>query len=123
MRRFQERAARWNEATFGSSRARRDLTPEVCAFLEEALELAQSTMLPRSRVEEVLDRVYGRPLGCVEAEVGDVMTTLAVLCEQAGADLQGCAEERMAYCEAHSRQIREKSRKKPHQRGKEPPQR
>ena len=73
--------------------------PEICKdkdirnyrFLEEALELVQAGGCTRERAYELVDYVYGRPVGEKAQEVGGVMVTLAGWCEVHGVDLQSAA--------------------------------
>ena len=49
-------------------------------FLEEALELVQSLGCTQHEAKQLVDYVYGRPVGEPHQEVGGVMVTLAALC-------------------------------------------
>lgn len=53
-------------------------------FIEEAVELVHATRLDRAVVEAIIARVYGRPAGDVEKEVGQAMLTLELLGEAVG---------------------------------------
>lgn len=55
-------------------------------LLEETLELCQSLDVPVAEATRVVEVVYSRPSGYPEQEVGGVMVTLAILCEQLGID-------------------------------------
>lgn len=48
-------------------------------FLEESLELVQSTGLDRNKAHELVDYVFDRPAGQIEQEIGGVLVTLAAL--------------------------------------------
>ncbi|WP_416358188.1 hypothetical protein ACLNGM_09880 [Aureimonas phyllosphaerae] len=79
MRVHQLHVARWMFDCFG---------PEISAdkverndrFIEEALELAQSTGFTAERAHALVDYVFSRPAGEPGQEVGGVMVTLAALC-------------------------------------------
>jgi len=87
---YQTQIDRWMHLVF---------PPEVCEdkdirnyrFLEEALELVQAGGCTRERAYELVDYVYGRPVGEKVQEVGGVMVTLAGWCEVHGVDLQSAA--------------------------------
>lgn len=49
-------------------------------FLEEALELVQSTGCTKEEALELVDYVYSREVGDPKQEVGGVIVTLAALC-------------------------------------------
>lgn len=60
-------------------------------FLEEALELVQACGCTKERALELVDYVYGRPVGEPSQEVGGVMVTLAALCAANGIGLERAA--------------------------------
>ena len=78
---FQSRVAPWLGVCF---------TPEIAVspternhrFLEEALELVQSTGCTRSEAHQLVDYVFGRVVGEPRQEVGGVQVTLAALCSE-----------------------------------------
>ena len=109
---FQVRVDRWIQHCFG---------PEIGAdkvernhrFIEEALELVQSGGCTASEAHQLVDYVFGRPVGEMHQEVGGVMNTLATLCNAYGVDLNGAAETELARVWAKSDQIRAKRAAKP----------
>jgi len=84
-------------------------------FIEEAIELVQSTGLSRETVLKLVDYVYNRPVGEVYQEVGGVIVTLAALCTCFGENLEVCKQlelSRISLPEAIIK-IREKQKLKP----------
>lgn len=53
-------------------------------FLEEAIELVQSLGCTPSEAHQLVDYVFGRPVGHAPQEVGGVRVTLSALCSAAG---------------------------------------
>lgn len=64
-------------------------------FLEEALELVQSCGCSASEAHQLVDYVYGRPVGEPGQEVGGVMITLAALCLANGLDMHAEGEREL----------------------------
>lgn len=82
-------------------------------FLEEALELVQSTNMTRHEAHLLVDYVFDRPVGHPSQEVGGVMNTLAGLCEANDIDMMDAAEEELFRVWRNIYEIREKSKTKP----------
>lgn len=61
--------------------------------LEETTELAQALGLSRDQAHLCVDRVYDRPAGDADQEIGGVMVTLNVLCESMGKDSEALYEK------------------------------
>lgn len=109
---LQERVAPWMQACFG---------PEISAdkiernhrFLEEALELVQSTGCTKSEALQLVDYVYNRDIGDPPQEVGGVMITLAALCLAQGLDMHECGEVELARIWTKVEEIRAKQAAKP----------
>jgi hypothetical protein len=109
---FQARVAPWMQACFG---------PEISAdtaernhrFLEEALELVQATGCTAGEAHQLVDYVYGRPVGDPAQEVGGVMVTLAALCLANGLDMHANAETELARIWTKVEAIRAKQAAKP----------
>ncbi|KAA5604440.1 hypothetical protein F1188_16070 [Roseospira marina] len=76
---FQGAVAPWVEACFGKEIAN-DRTERNHRFLEEALELVQAAGCTATEAHQLVDYVFGRPVGELEQEIGGVMVTLASLC-------------------------------------------
>lgn len=75
---FQSRVYNWCVACFGEGIAL-DKTERGYRFLEESLELGQAVGITADEAHELIDYVYGRKIGGVKKEVGDVLITLAAL--------------------------------------------
>lgn len=109
---FQQRVQPWLMACFG---------PEISAdriernhrFLEEALELVQSCGCTASEAHQLVDYVFGRPLGEPVQETGGVMVTLAALCLANGLDMHECGETELARIWTKVEAIRAKQAAKP----------
>ena len=109
---FQSRVQPWMMACFG---------PEISAdrfernhrFLEEALELVQSTGCTPSEAHQLVDYVYGRPVGATHQEIGGVMVTLAALCLAIGEDMSAAGETELARIWTKVEKIRAKQAAKP----------
>jgi len=83
---FQASVKPWLLACFGEMIAG-DREERNHRFLEEALELVQSCGCSASEAHQLVDYVYGRPVGELHQEVGGVMVTLAALCLANDADM------------------------------------
>lgn len=81
---YQEAVWKWCKDTFSGIVAYQSTRERNHRFLEEALELVQSTGMRKEDAIRVVDYVYGRPAGQTQQEVGGVMITLLALCEQQG---------------------------------------
>ena len=109
---FQARVDEWIQHCFG---------PEIGAdrvernhrFIEEALELVQAGGCTASEAHQLVDYVFGRPVGEMRQEVGGVMNTLAAFCSAHGVDLDEAAETELRRVWAKSDQIRAKQAAKP----------
>jgi hypothetical protein len=102
----------WVTACFGPVIAA-DKTERHHRFLEEALELAQSAGGTASEAHQLVDYVFGRPVGEMGQEIGGVMNTLAALCEAFGHDMTTCADKELERCWAKMEIIRAKQAAKP----------
>jgi len=80
---YESRVDTWIRACLGSGEATNG--PERAhRFLEEAIELVQACGCTASAAHELVDYVFGRPVGDPAREVGGVMLTLAALCNVRG---------------------------------------
>ena len=109
---FQSRVQPWMMACFGEAIAF-DRQERNHRFLEEALELVQANQCTASEAHQLVDYVYGRPVGEPSQEVGGVMVTLAALCLASGLDMHSAAETELARIWTKVEQIRAKRAAKP----------
>lgn len=82
-------------------------------FLEEALELVQAGGCTKAEAQQLVDYVYGRPVGMIAQEVGGVMVTLAAFCSAWGVDLGRCGDDELLRVWMKIDQIRAKQAGKP----------
>ncbi|MGJ5032416.1 hypothetical protein ACQR1I_36645 [Bradyrhizobium sp. HKCCYLS2038] len=106
---FQRRVLNWLMACF-SQEICRDTTERNHRFLEEALELVQSTGCTRSEAHQLVDYVFGRPVGDPFQEVGGVAITFSALCSCIDIDHDDAGEAELARISAP--EIMEKIRAK-----------
>lgn len=109
---FQQRVQPWMLACFGPMIAG-DRKERNHRFLEESLELVQSTGCTASEAHQLVDYVYGRPVGEPAQEVGGVMVTLAALCLANELDMHECGETELARIWTKVEAIRAKQAAKP----------
>lgn len=109
---YQQRVQAWMRACFGPEISA-DVVERNHRFLEEALELVQAKGCMASEAHQLVDYVFGRPVGDPHQEVGGVMVTLAALCEPAGLDLDRAAEDELARIWTKVDKIRAKQAAKP----------
>jgi len=109
---FQQRVQPWLMACFGEMIAG-DREERNHRFLEEALELVQACGCTASEAHQLVDYVYGRPLGEPHQEVGGVMVTLAALCLANGLNMHADAETELARIWTKVGAIRAKGAAKP----------
>ncbi|MDR3551234.1 MAG: hypothetical protein P4L31_07515 [Candidatus Babeliales bacterium] len=76
---FQSKVRQWVINCFGEKIAD-DTIERNHRFLEESLELVQSTGCSREDAHALVDYVFDRPVGEVYQEIGGVMVTLSALC-------------------------------------------
>jgi hypothetical protein len=109
---FQNRVDNWLHACFGEQIAR-DKTERNHRFLEEALELTQALGCTKSEAHQLVDYVFGRPVGEHTQECGGVMVTLAALCLANMMDMNTCGETELKRIWDKVAAIRDKQAKKP----------
>lgn len=109
---FQSRVQPWMIDCFGPVIAG-DREERNHRFLEEALELVQACGASANEAHQLVDYVYGRPVGEPTQEVGGVMVTLAALCLANGMDMHAAAETELARIWTKVEQIRAKQAAKP----------
>ena len=109
---FQNRVQPWLLQCFGAEISA-DTVERNHRFLEEALELVQSTGCTQSEAHQLVDYVFGRPVGEPDQEVGGVMVTLAALCLANGLDMHNAGEIELARIWTKVEAIRAKQAAKP----------
>lgn len=109
---FQVRVDDWIQHCFGPAIGA-DRVERNHRFIEEALELVQAGGCTASEAHQLVDYVFGRPVGEMTQEVGGVMNTLAAFCNTYGVDLDEAAETELRRVWAKSDQIRAKQAAKP----------
>ena len=109
---YQSRVREWLLHCFGEEVAS-DKAERNHRFLEEALETVQSGGCTKSEAHQLVEYVYGRPVGEMPQEIGGVKNTLAALCLAYGLDMDECGEIELTRCWAKSDQIRSKHAAKP----------
>ena len=109
---FQQRVQPWMMACFGPA-----ISADACErnhrFLEEALELVQSCGCTASEAHQLVDYVFGRPVGDKQQEVGGVMVTLAALCLAQDLDMHAAGDVELARIWTKVEAIRAKQAAKP----------
>jgi len=109
---FQSRVQPWLLECFGAEIAG-DKMERNHRFFEESTELVQSCGMTRSEAHQLVDYVYGRPVGEPTQETGGVMVTLAALCLANGLNMHEAAEIELARIWTKVEQIRAKQAAKP----------
>lgn len=109
---YQEQVRKFVLTCFGPQIAD-DVTERNHRFLEESLELVQAIGCTASEAHQLVDYVYGRPVGEPHAEAGGVMTTLAALCSANGLNMDQAGQDELRRVWGRIDIIREKQRAKP----------
>lgn len=94
MHSFQMNAWNWFKLCFPDPKYK-NIRERTFRFVEEAFELAQACGASREEVINILDYVYGRPVGEIRQEVGGVMVTLSTLCSVHKISLERAAEKEL----------------------------
>lgn len=109
---FQQQVKPWLLSCFGEEIAS-DRSERNHRFLEEALELVQACGCTKEEAIQLVDYVYGRPLGEPHQEVGGVMVTLAALCLAQKLDMHEAGATELKRIWTKVEQIRAKQAAKP----------
>lgn len=112
MEEFQFEVRDWLEECLGQEVAD-DKRERGHRLLEEALELVQANGCSREEALQLVDYVYGRPVGVLEQEVGGVACTLAALCSAEEVSLEDCAWRELDRIRLSMDKIRAKQASKP----------
>lgn len=109
---FQHRVQPWMMACFGAEISA-DRMERNHRFFEESTELVQANGMTRSEAHQLVDYVFGRPVGEPTQEVGGVMVTLAALCLANGMNMHETGEVELARIWTKVEKIRAKQAAKP----------
>lgn len=109
---FQTGVSQWVVDCFGVDVAM-DAEERNHRFLEEAIELVQARGCTASEAHQLVDYVFNRPVGEPAQEVGGVMVTLAALCNAAGIDIVGAADDELRRIWTKVPEIRAKQAARP----------
>lgn len=109
---FQQGVHDWLLACFGPEIAA-DKVERNHRFLEESLELVQACGCTQSEAHQLVDYVFGRPVGEIEQEIGGVMVTLSALCLAHGFDMMAAGDKEVRRVWAMAEKIRAKQAAKP----------
>ena len=109
---FQNRVNPWLHECFGPEISR-DVNERNHRFLEEALELVQTTGCTASEAHQLVDYVFNRPVGETKQEIGGVMVTLAALCLAINENMHEAGETELARIWTKVEAIRAKQAAKP----------
>lgn len=92
---FQQRVQAWVLHCFGEEVAS-DKRERFHRFFEEATELVQSLGCTADEAHQLVDYVFGRPIGEPVQEAGGVMVTLATLLEVNRINMAAAGEQELA---------------------------
>ena len=95
----QKRVFDWCATVFGA--ASTGVPQRTRRFLEEAVELAQSTGMTEEDALKMVRFVYARPTGEPSQEIGGTMVTLMSLSTALQVEVWPCLETELARCESH----------------------
>ncbi len=109
---FQSRTQDWMLVCFGAGIAA-DKRERNHRFFEESTELVQSLGMTASEAHQLVDYVYGRPVGDPKQESGGVSVTHAALCLANDIDMNAAAETELARIWTKVDVIRAKQAAKP----------
>jgi hypothetical protein len=110
---FQQRVHAWMLDCFGDEISA-DRLERNHRFLEEALELVQACGATKDDALQLVNYVFGRPVGDPIQEVGGVLVTLATLCQANRIAMMAAAETELARNWDNITKIRAKQASKPH---------
>lgn len=110
---FQALVVQWFIACF-SKKEIDDNLERGLRFGEEAIEALQSGDIPEEVVIKLVQHVYSRPKGEFKQEVGGIMTTLAIWCENKDVNMFECGFEELDRVWTKIPLIREKQKAKIH---------
>lgn len=109
---YQDRVHSFMLACFGEAIAA-DGVERNHRFLEESLELVQALGCTASEAHQLVDYVFGRPIGEPHQEAGGVAVTFAALCNAHKIDMDIAGETELTRCWSKIDNIRAKQAAKP----------
>lgn len=109
---FQQRVQDWLMACF-TEEICRDRVQRNHRFLEEALELVQSLGCTASEAHQLVDYVFGRPVGEPTQELGGAIITLHALASANNMDVAAAGETELVRVWTMIDRIRAKQDAKP----------
>jgi hypothetical protein len=109
---FQSRVNDWMQKCFGAEISA-DAQERNHRYLEESLELVQSCGCTASEAHQLVDYVFGRPVGEPSQEAGGVMVTMAALCNANGLNMHSDGEVELKRIWRKMPEIRAKQEAKP----------
>jgi NTP pyrophosphatase (non-canonical NTP hydrolase) len=84
---LQQLIVAWGIRAFGIEEMRSPYR-RALRLVEEAIELGQAADVPVEMAHQIVEMVYGRPVGRTHEEVADVFNTLMAYCAARGLDLE-----------------------------------
>lgn len=108
---FQTKVQIWAQACFAENAPNK--AERTYRFLEEALELVQVCGCTRDETVQLVNYVFGRPIGKLAQEAGGTLTTLYALCIALDLDLKQCGINELARCWENIETIRAKHLRRP----------
>lgn len=84
---LQQLMVSWGIRAFGLEEMRSSYK-RALRLVEEAVELGQAADVPVEIAHQIVDMVYGRPVGKTHEEIADVFNTLVAYCASRGLDLE-----------------------------------
>lgn len=109
---YQKRVREWLVACFGEKFADPD-QERAARHMEESIELFHAQGKTFEELIVLAKRVYSRPAGDPQRELGDVMITLAAVAEANGFDMVDASEEALTRNWENIEAIRAKQASKP----------
>lgn len=100
LNRMQRDMLDWVRECFGFDSVN-DVRERNFRFIEEAIELVQSTGCEKEHVLQMVEYVYSRPEGSVPQEFGGVMVTLLALANSCDLNLKAAAKDEIARIWQH----------------------